>query len=176
MDSNLPGSSVHGILHARILEGVAISFSRGSSQPRDWTQVSSIVDRRLTVWATREVNYNEIPPYTSQNDYHQKFHKQMLERVEREVTVSGVHQRDSVIRIHVSILPQMPLLSRLLHDIEQLPILYSRSLLVIHFKYSRVYPSIPNSLTIPSPCTVSRKTNWYSHYGQQYGDSLKNWK
>ena len=40
MDCNLPGSSVHGILQARILEWVAIPFSRGSSQPRDRTQVS----------------------------------------------------------------------------------------------------------------------------------------
>ena len=47
-----PGSSVHGILQARILEWVAISFSRGSSQPRDWTWVSHIVGRRFTVWAT----------------------------------------------------------------------------------------------------------------------------
>ena len=43
MDCSLPGSSVHGILQARILEWVAISFSRGSSQPRDWTWVSCIV-------------------------------------------------------------------------------------------------------------------------------------
>ena len=41
MDCNLPGSSVHGILQARILEWVAISFSRGSSQPRDQTQGSN---------------------------------------------------------------------------------------------------------------------------------------
>ena len=39
MDCSLPGSSVHEIFQARILEWVAISFSRGSSQPRDWTQV-----------------------------------------------------------------------------------------------------------------------------------------
>ena len=42
MDSSPPGSSVHGILQARILEWVAISFSRESSQPRDQTQVSCI--------------------------------------------------------------------------------------------------------------------------------------
>ena len=42
MDCSPPGSSVHGILQARILEWVAIPFSRGSSQPRDWTQVSRI--------------------------------------------------------------------------------------------------------------------------------------
>ena len=40
MDSSLPGSSVHGILQARILEWVAISSSRGSSQPRDQTHIS----------------------------------------------------------------------------------------------------------------------------------------
>ena len=54
MDCSPPGSSVHGILQARILEWVAISFSRGSSQPRDWTQVSRIVDRRFNLWTTRE--------------------------------------------------------------------------------------------------------------------------
>ena len=42
MDYNLPGSSFHGIFLARILEWVAISFCRGSSQPRDQTQVSHI--------------------------------------------------------------------------------------------------------------------------------------
>ena len=46
MDCSLPGSSVHGILQARILEWVATSFPRGSSPPRDWTQVSCI-DRRI---------------------------------------------------------------------------------------------------------------------------------
>ena len=54
MDCSLPGSSVHGIFQARVLEWVAIAFSRGSSRPRDWTQVSCIAGRRFTVWATRE--------------------------------------------------------------------------------------------------------------------------
>ena len=54
MDCSLPGSSVHGILQRRILEWVAISFSRGSSQPRDRTQVSSIEGRFFTLWATRK--------------------------------------------------------------------------------------------------------------------------
>ena len=49
-----PGSSVHGILQARILEWVAIFFSRGSSQPRDWTQVSCTAGRIFTMWAGRE--------------------------------------------------------------------------------------------------------------------------
>ena len=55
IDSSLPGSPVLGILQARTLEGVAISFSKGSSQPRDWTWVSCLVGRRFNLWATREV-------------------------------------------------------------------------------------------------------------------------
>ena len=51
MHGNLPGSAVHGIFQARILERAAISFSRGSSQPKDRTRVSCIADRRFTVWA-----------------------------------------------------------------------------------------------------------------------------
>ena len=50
-----PGSSIHGILQVGILEWVDISFSRRSSRPRDWTQVSCIVGRCFTIWATREV-------------------------------------------------------------------------------------------------------------------------
>ena len=54
MDCSPPGCSVHGILQARILEGVAISFSKGYSQPRDQTLVSHIAGRFIIVWATRE--------------------------------------------------------------------------------------------------------------------------
>ena len=57
MDCNLPGSSVHGISQARILEWVAISFSRGSSQLRNRTQgtyVSGIAKWVLSHWALWE--------------------------------------------------------------------------------------------------------------------------
>ena len=54
MDCSLPGSSVHEIFQARVLEWGAISFSRGSSRPRDRTWVSCIVGGCFTVWATRE--------------------------------------------------------------------------------------------------------------------------
>ena len=47
-----PGFSVHGILQARILEWIAIPFSRGFSWPRDWTLVSCIAGRLVTTWAT----------------------------------------------------------------------------------------------------------------------------
>ena len=65
MDCSPPGSSIHGIFQTRILEWVAISFSRGSSQPRDRTPVSCIEARFFTIWATREALYSL---YTSINN------------------------------------------------------------------------------------------------------------
>ena len=53
MDCSPPGSSVHGIFQARIPEQVAVPFFRGSSQSRDWTHVTHIVGRFLTIWATK---------------------------------------------------------------------------------------------------------------------------
>ena len=56
MGCSLPGFSIHGIFQARVLEWLAISFSRGSSRPRDWTQVSRIGGRRFNLWATRKAH------------------------------------------------------------------------------------------------------------------------
>ena len=53
VDGTLPSSSVHGIFQARVLEWGAISFSRRSSRPRDWTWDSRIVGRCFTIWATK---------------------------------------------------------------------------------------------------------------------------
>ena len=58
MDCSPPGSSVHGILQARILEWVAAPFSRGDSPPRDRTQISCIAGRFFTIWATREARFD----------------------------------------------------------------------------------------------------------------------
>ena len=74
-DYSLPGSSVYGIFQAKVLEWVAISFSRGSSRPGDWTQVSHIVGRCFTLWATREAHRSKHnkqwkPPLTpSSHDF-----------------------------------------------------------------------------------------------------------
>ena len=54
IDCSLSGSSVYGIFQARVLEWIAISFSRGSSRPRNRTRVSRIAGRHFTVWTTRE--------------------------------------------------------------------------------------------------------------------------
>ena len=62
MDCSLPGSSVCGILQARILEWVAVFFSKESSQPIDWTWISCIVGGFFTIWPTREAQSIE-PEY-----------------------------------------------------------------------------------------------------------------
>ena len=63
MDCSLPGSSLHGILQARVLKWVVISFSRGSFRLRDWTWVSCIPGRCFNLWATREALFNIIYTY-----------------------------------------------------------------------------------------------------------------
>ena len=90
MDCSPPDSSVHGILKARILEQLAIPFSRGSSPCRDWTweswSVFCIAGRFFNCWATWEalpgqchqifrsvqtIHYLDI----SQNKSNKYFHK-----------------------------------------------------------------------------------------------------
>ena len=66
-DCSLPGSSIHGIFQARVLEWAAIYFSRGSSQSRDRTWVFHIADRRFTIWSTREVHTRELWQKTLQS-------------------------------------------------------------------------------------------------------------
>ena len=60
MDYSPPGSSAHGILQASIQKWVVIPFSRGSSQPRDWTRVSHIVGIFFTIWATRKTTIPDL--------------------------------------------------------------------------------------------------------------------
>ena len=70
MDCSPPGSSVHGILQARILQWVAISSSRGFSQPRDQTWVSWIGRWILYPWATREAQLEALQPGNVRNKEH----------------------------------------------------------------------------------------------------------
>ena len=67
MDCSPPGSSVHGILQARVLEWVAILFSRISSLRRDRTQVSHIAGRFFTVWTTKEAAQGKDRPFEDLN-------------------------------------------------------------------------------------------------------------
>ena len=70
MDWSPPGSSVHGILQTRILEWVAISFSRGSSQLREQAQVSCIAGRFFTVWVWKPLQREPL-----QREIHAKWNK-----------------------------------------------------------------------------------------------------
>ena len=94
MDCSLSGSSIHGIFQARILEWLAISFSRRSSRPRDRTQVFRIVGRRFTIWATREV----FPPmcrYCLSDD-----HSECRQQEPKKSSCTG-KKRDGNNRLHI---------------------------------------------------------------------------
>ena len=81
MDCGLPGISVHGILQARILEWVTIPFSRGSSWPRDWTQVSHIAGRFFTIWATSAYIHTKVLFHWSQGKWNKN------DRINQEATI-----------------------------------------------------------------------------------------
>ena len=72
-----PSSSVHGVLQARILEWVAISFSRGSSWPRNQTWISCIAGRFFIIWATREAL--SLSPTATHTRFQILFHYRLLQ-------------------------------------------------------------------------------------------------
>ena len=69
MDWDPPGSSVHGILQARTLEWAAISFSRGSSRPRDRAWVCCTAGRLFTVWPPGKPPHKCVHTYMWANTY-----------------------------------------------------------------------------------------------------------
>ena len=89
--------TVHGILQARILEWVAIPFSRGSSQPRDWTQVSCIAGGFFTRWAIREAH----GPFFQRNVY--LFEIWLCENV-TEMVVFLFHSKWSLYSLNIDVL------------------------------------------------------------------------
>ena len=108
MDCNLPGFSVHGISQAWILEGVAISFSRGSSPPRDWTRISYIAGRCFTLWATREVHSLPKGPiklcYTNTGG---KYWHHCFSLSVRKLHIRAYSSGSSCIKNHTRICPYM---------------------------------------------------------------------
>ena len=87
MDSSLPDFSIHGILQARILEWVTISFSKGSSRPRDGTRVSRIGDGRFNLW---EHNIGTLKCAPKQGDLGKEISKQSLDKGTTFVCVCGL--------------------------------------------------------------------------------------
>ena len=88
MNCSPSGSSVHGILQARILEWVAIPFSRESSWPRNWTQVLCTVGWFFSVWATREaqLSWNQASKHLLRQQIY--LESDMSERI----TSLGIHE------------------------------------------------------------------------------------
>ena len=98
MDCSLPGSSIHGIFQARVLEWVAISFSRGSSQPRDRTQIFCIAGRSFTVWATGEaLNIHSMPVTALDHKKHETGLSAKSSQSQRRVKLANKSQ-DNVMR------------------------------------------------------------------------------
>ena len=105
MDCNLPASFIHGIFQTRILETVvAISFSRGSSWPRDQTQVSYIIGRFFTVWVTRKAGSRKPGPFLFSKSLSSCFSNDLLqanwtpsspECLQLPTPEPGVHKSDS---------------------------------------------------------------------------------
>ena len=105
MGCSLPGSSIHGILQAIILEWAAISFSRGSSHPKNQTQVSCIAGRCFTNRATREAHEYDIQAckeywekvrqtsYLSKNEYFFSFCSHPLFQTHKEKMKGNVSTR-----------------------------------------------------------------------------------
>ena len=95
MDCSLQCSPVHEIFQARVLEWVAISFSRGSSQPRDQTWVSRIVGRCFTIWTTMEVLCMRIewPKIKLYWPMYLKYREKKYRKAKRKFKIGkGVHQ------------------------------------------------------------------------------------
>ena len=92
MDSSPPGSSVHGILQARILEWVAFSFSRGSSQHRDQTQFCRTADRLFTNWATGEAQCININLFHSHKTLSEEPVRSLFHEVQRDQPICQLRQ------------------------------------------------------------------------------------
>ena len=80
MNYSMPGSTVHGIFQARIMEWVAISFSRGSSQPRYQTCISCIGRRIIYHWATWEAHFSHRIIFNISNKETESINKYFFHR------------------------------------------------------------------------------------------------
>ena len=91
-DCSLPDSSLHGILQARILEWVAIPFSRRSSLPRDWTCVSHIAGR----FFTKRMNYSQQTPSSNNTEDSIHGHHQIISTEIRLIIFFGAKDGEAL--------------------------------------------------------------------------------
>ena len=90
MDCSPPDSSVHGILQVRILDRVAISFCRGSSPPRNRTQVSWTAGKFFPIWATREATREAIYIWVVLRSYFTLYGQNFLFSWEPHILISNI--------------------------------------------------------------------------------------
>ena len=124
MDCSPPGSSVHGILQARILEWVAIPFSGGSSQPRDQHSVFSIAGGFSTVWDNREafrLDYTIIITRRKVQSYNNIHSTCFMNSESCNKTINTVIVELWVILIRMESLPAVSLLPTVLSWLNQDP-------------------------------------------------------
>ena len=140
MDYSPPGSSVHGIFQARILEWVAISFFKVSSWPRDQTQVSYIAGRFFTKWATSQMLYPvQILILHTHHHWVYRFPKHLAESL--QLTAKS-HDVSSLTPVHPVCL------------LAALVIPWSTSLLSFAISLSGPFLSLPLSANCLSDCSL----------------------
>jgi len=129
------------ILQARILEWVAIPFSRGSSQPRDWTQVSCISGRFFTIWATRELLIFKKRPYFKE--------KKNIVR-EQKCTIHTARENSLLFCFHQRLLKLESLLLYVYSDINlHQPLCYfgGKGIVILFLSVPSCAPDIQNSMS-----------------------------
>ena len=140
MVCSLPGSSVHGIFQMRILEWVAISFSRGSSWPRNQIQVSCIAGRFFTYWAMREAQGSKSSVHSKEHNQRTSVHNQGTNHL--YIYLYPFSLGAPLSPFYSSRSPQSAALSSLCY------IAGTHQLSILH---DSVYMSVPISQFIPSP-------------------------
>ena len=178
MDCSLPGSSVHGIFQARVLEWVAISFSRGSFWPRDQTWVSRIAGNALpSEPSTREEIEKVIlkPPLKqtlASDGITIKFKPLKILFIFnwriialQYVLVSAIHQHELAIGIYVSPPSHFPFHSTHLgwqRALVWAPWVIDKLRLAIYFAYCNVHASMLLSQFVPPPPFPTVSTSLFS--------------
>ena len=160
VDCSPPGSSIHGILQTRIMEWVAIAFSRGSSRPRDRTQVSCIAGGFFTSWATREASTAHDQ---EKNQPRRKTGKNLNGHFSKEGTqVSTKHMKRC----------SGPLLQKCQSNCNQLSLTPLRRAILQKISKDEMLQRARKTGTPPT-LWAGMETGGCSHKRKQYGDSLE---
>ena len=103
MDCSLPGSSVHGIFQARVLEWVAISFSRGSSWPRDWTRVPCIQGEDYTMVLSWRSVFQRYGIWDMDENNVRVMHGNSHWSIENKLTFNVCYTKNKIVRLLIGL-------------------------------------------------------------------------